>query len=178
MGIGDTIAVDIIHDVLMDVVAASIDDGHLWAYINQGGSTELSNVVFEEMFISKQVPGIYRVSEIDINHDGQVDFLLPSIESQEIILLVADSTAQPYGYRKQIIASDILLPTDAQAGDFNRDGLVDVVSVSFELNRVYLHLQNLQGTFDTQIIADSILRPRKILVENYNNEWEILSLKN
>jgi len=172
VGIVETIPVDINGDGFMDVVSASIDDGHLRAYINQGSGQDLVEPLFKEMYISKDVPGIYRVSATDLNNDGVTDFVLPSIETHEIIALIADPTIEPYGYRKKIIAKEILLPTDAQIGDFNNDGLKDVVSISFELNTVYLHLQNNAGAFGTEVISKSIQRPRKILVENFNNDFQ------
>ncbi|TDR23766.1 FG-GAP repeat domain-containing protein [Marinicella litoralis] len=166
IGIVDSIAVDINHDGFMDVVSASIEDGHLRAYINQGASQDLVNLVFEELYVSKEVPGAFRVSATDLNQDGEVDFLVPSIETHEIIALIADDG----GYRKQIIASNILLPTDAQAGDFNNDGLMDVISISFELNAVFFHPQDNTGGFGTAILAESVLRPRKLVVDHFNNE--------
>ncbi len=164
LGIVDTIAVDINQDGLMDVVSASIDDGHLRAYINQG------QLNFEQQYISTDILGAYRVTATDLNSDNQTDFLIPSIESQEIIALIADSSIQPHGYRKQIIAENILLPTDAQAGDFNADGLMDVVSTSFEENLLILHLQNSQGGFDSSILSAVIKQPRKLVVADFNND--------
>lgn len=160
VGIVDTIPVDINQDGLMDVVSASIEDGHLRAYINQG------NYEFEQQYISKEVPGIYRVSATDINQDGLTDFLLPSIETHEIIVLIAENE----GYRKQIIASDVILPTDAQAGDFDNDGLMDVISISFEHHELILHLQQTDGTFHSQVISFSAQRPRKLQVADFNND--------
>ncbi len=164
VGIVDTIPVDLNKDGLMDVVSASIEDGHLRAYINQG------NLEFEQQYISTDVPGAFRVSATDINNDNQTDFLIPSIETNEIIALIADPNAQFYGYRKQIIAKNVLLPTDAQAGDFNGDGLIDVVSISFEENVLLLHLQNNQGEFITTVLSESPQRPRKLVVEDFNND--------
>ncbi len=161
IGIVDTIPVDVNNDGLMDVVSVSIEDGHLRAYINQGLSQDLVKLKFNQLMISDQVPGIYRVSATDINNDGRTDFLASSIETHEVYVLVAVND----GYRKQIIASDILLPTDAQAGDFNNDGLMDVISISFELNAVFIHFQNQKGQFSTAQIGESISRPRKLSVE-------------
>lgn len=164
VGIVDTIPVDLNKDGLMDVVSASIEDGHLRAYINQG------NLEFEQQYISTDVPGAFRVSAIDINNDNQTDFLIPSIQTNEIIVLIADPNAQLYGYRKQVIAKNVLLPTDAQAGDFNGDGLIDVVSISFEENLLLLHLQDKQGEFNTTLLSESPQRPRKLVVEDFNND--------
>lgn len=160
VGIVDSIPVDINQDGKMDVVSASIEDGHLRAYLNQG------NYRFEQQYISKEVPGIYRVSATDINNDGLIDFLYPSIETHEITILIN----QTDHYKKQIIATDVILPTDAQAGDFNQDGLMDVVSISFENNQVFMHLQQPGGTFNTELIPFSGERPRKIQVGDYNDD--------
>ena len=163
LGIVDSIAVDLNDDGLMDVVSASIEDGHLRAYINQGG------LDFKQLYLSEDVPGIYSVSATDINQDGLIDFLFSSIETNEVIVLIAENL----GYRKQVIANDILLPTDVQAGDFNRDGLMDVVSVSFESNLVQLHLQNRQGTFSSQQLSQFVERPRKLLVADFNGDMNL-----
>ncbi|MCX7553234.1 VCBS repeat-containing protein [Marinicella sp. S1101] len=164
VGIVDSIPVDLNQDGLMDVVSVSIDDGQLRAYINQG------NLAFEQQVISEDVMGAFRVSATDLNNDGEVDFLIPSIETQEVIALVADTQAVPTGYQRLVIASQVLLPTDAQAGDFNGDGLMDVVSVSFEENAVLLHTQNNQGEFATSVISEAPLRPRKLLVDDFNGD--------
>lgn len=164
VGVVETIAVDLNQDGLMDVVSASIDDGHVRAYINQGG------LQFEQQLISTEVIGAYRITAADLNGDGQTDFLVPSIETDEVIALIADSQAQPHGYLRHIIASDVILPTDAQAGDFNQDGLMDVVSLSFEHNQLLMHLQNTDGSFITSVLSSSPLRPRKIVVADFNND--------
>ncbi len=167
VGIVDTIPVDLNKDGLMDVVSVSIEDGHLRAYINQG------SLEFEQAYISTDVLGAFRVSATDFNNDNEVDFLIPSIETQEIIALIHDSNAEPYGYRRQTIAENILLPTDAQAGDFNNDGLMDVVSLSFEENVVLLHTQNKQGEFISSVLSEAPLRPRKVIVEDFNNDQNL-----
>lgn len=164
VGIVETIAVDLNRDGLMDVVSASIDDGHVRAYINQGG------LQFEQQLINTDVIGAYRITATDINADGQTDFLVPSIETDEVTALIADNQAQPYGYRKQIIAGNVILPTDARAGDFNNDGLVDVVSVSFEDNQLLMHQQNSDGSFTTSVLSSSPQSPRKIVVADFNND--------
>ncbi|MEZ5471434.1 MAG: VCBS repeat-containing protein [Marinicella sp.] len=160
VGIVDTIPVDINQDGRMDVVSASIEDGHLRAYINKG------NYQFEQQYISKDVPGIYRVTATDIDGDGLTDFVLPSIETHEIIALINNSGK----YVKQIIASGIVLPTDAQTGDFNNDGLMDIVSISYENHELLLHEQEPGGTFQTQVMSFSAENPRKIQVGDFNDD--------
>lgn len=164
IGIVDTIPVDLNKDGLMDVVSASYEDGNLRAYINQG------NLKFEQQYISTEVFGAFRVTSTDFNNDGETDFLIPSIETQEIIAIIADPQSKPYGYRKKIIAEGVLLPTDAQAGDFNNDGLMDVASISFEENALLLHIQKLQGEFETILLSKAPQNPRKIVVEDFNND--------
>ncbi len=164
VGIVETIAVDLNRDGLMDVVSASIDDGQVRAYIN------LSDLQFEQTIISEDVLGAYRLTATDLNADGQTDFLLPSIESHEVIALIADDQAQPHGYRKQIVASNVQLPTDAQAGDFNGDGLMDVVSISFQSGRLMLHQQNSTGNFTSTVLSSSPQSPRKIVIADFNND--------
>lgn len=164
VGIVETIAVDLNQDGLMDVVSASIDDGQVRAYINQ------SDLQFEQAIISEDVLGVYRITATDLNGDGKTDFLLPSIESHEVIALIADAQAQPFGYRKQVIASNVQLPTDAQAGDFNGDGLMDVVSVSFADGRLLLHIQDALGAYTTHVVSSSPQAPRKMVVADFNND--------
>ncbi len=163
VGIVDNIPVDINKDGLMDVVSLSIEDGDLRAYINQG------NLVFEQQYISEDVDGGFRLTATDINGDGAVDFLVPSIETHEIIAFIATKK----GYSKQIIASDVLLPTDAQAADFNKDGLVDVVSLSFQEDTVLYHRQLSHGQFDTVVLADKVVKPRKIALIEANNDGSL-----
>jgi|GEM_PF-1272288 len=171
VGIVETIAVDINQDGLIDVVSASIDDGHVRAYINQ------DNLQFEQSILSQDVLGAYRLTATDLNGDGNTDFLVSSIERNEVIALIADNQAQPYGYRHQVIAGNTRIPTDAQAGDFNGDGLMDVVSISFEDNQLLLHVQNNQGDFSTQVIASSVQQPRKLVVADFNqDQWPDIML--
>lgn len=155
---------DLNQDGLMNVVSASIDDGYVRSYINQGEQS------FQQKMISTDVMGVYRLMTTDLNGDGQTDFLLPSIESDEVIALIADEQELPYGYRKQIIADNSLLPTDVQAADFNNDDLMDVVSLSFTSGRLLLHLQDSSGAFITSILSFSPQSPRKMVVADFNND--------
>jgi len=165
VGIVDSLALDLNDDGLTDVVSVSIDDGHLRAYINQG------NLLFEQQTLSEDVPGAYRLYTTDLNADGFTDFIVPSLETHEILAFYADENQAP-GYRKVSLASDVLLPTDAQAGDFNGDGLMDVVSLSFVDNVLLLHSQNNTGTFDTEVLAEQIQEPRKLQVVDIDaDQW-------
>ncbi len=163
VGIVQSIPIDIDQDGDMDVVSASIEDGQLRAYLNQGGS------VFEEVIINKDVPGVFRFSAVDINADEQTDFLLTSIETNEVLVLISQNGQ----YIKSLVASAVLLPTDAQAGYFNQDQLLDVISISFEDNSVFLHLQQPDGSFLTSLISDQVIRPRKIELEDLDNDDDL-----
>lgn len=157
-GIADSLAIDFNDDGLTDVVAVSLDDGHLRAYINQG------DLRFTQQLLSTEVYGGFRMVATDLNEDGEIDFVITSIYTQEVMALLH----QPSGYQKQIIAAGVLLPTDARVGDFDNDGLLDVVSLSFEENIVLLHRQLPSGLFETHEVAEQINRPRKMVVADFN----------
>ena len=157
-GVADSLAIDFNDDGLIDVVSVSLEDGHLRAYINQG------DLRFSQQFISTEVPGAFRMVATDLNDDDEIDFVITSITTQEIIALIH----HPNGYQKQIIAAGVLLPADARVDDFDNDGLLDVVSVSFEENIVLLHRQLPSGLFQTSVIAEQINRPRKLAVADFN----------
>lgn len=160
LGIVKSIAMDVNNDGLTDVLSASIEDGHLRAYINQG------SLEFTQQFIATDVPGIFQISTVDINSDGVVDILATSLESDEVLVF---ESIQGF-YTKRIIANKIALPTDAQSGDFNGDGMTDVVSLSYGNNQVLLHLQINPGEFATSVLAENIIGPRKIEVVDVNND--------
>ncbi|WP_223786924.1 FG-GAP repeat domain-containing protein [Marinicella meishanensis] len=159
-GIADGLALDFNNDGRVDVVSVSLDDGHLRAYINQG------EYRFEQQIIATNVPGAFRLVATDLNDDGGIDFVIPSIFTQQIIALMH----HPDGHQKQIIAEGVLLPTDVSPIDFNNDGLMDLVSLSFEENLVLRHRQLPAGGFVTTVLADGISDPRKLSVADFNGD--------
>ncbi|MCB1581807.1 MAG: VCBS repeat-containing protein [Xanthomonadales bacterium] len=164
VGISDNLSIDINDDGLIDIVSVSIEDGNLRAYINQ------DNLQFEELTLSKDLLGAYRLTSAYLNQDGEIDFIIPSIDSHQIIAMIAVPGEPIPTYQKKIIAENVLLPTDALAADFNNDDLMDVVSISFEDGLLLLHTQNMHGEFTTTLISDTPVRPRKMVTKDFNND--------
>lgn len=167
VGIVQSLAVDLNDDGWMDVVSASIDDGHIRAYINPQIFPDPSDLNFIERIIDTDFPGVYRLIHTDINDDGLVDFIATSIESHEIAMY---RQQQDGTFIKSLLASDIILPTDVIVLDVNDDGRLDVVSSSFQNNTLYLHKQSPSGTFSTETLVPDVLSPRKLTQADFNND--------
>jgi len=160
VGIVANLPVELNGDGYMDVVSLSYEDGHLRLYQNQGGQG------FTERIVDTTLLGGYRMSVTDFNGDQNPDFLLTSLETDQIILMVAEAG----GYRKQIVADRIALPFDALAADINQDGLMDVVSLSLIDDQINLHEQLLSGQFTSRVIANDVSQPRKLLIEDFTGD--------
>ncbi len=159
-GIADSIALDFNQDGRLDVASVSYNDGHLRLYLNQG------NLVFDQQIISTDLFGAFRIVKADLNDDNEFDFIVPSIETSEIIAVMSG----PDGHEKQVIASGVLVPSDAQVGFLNDDDLLDVASTSFQEGLLLAHLQQIDGSFETEIISDVPVNPRKMVLEDFDND--------
>ena len=160
VGITDSLAIDVNADGLLDVVAASYDDGTVRAYLNQG------RLRFKEQLLSSGMVGAFRLSSADINNDGRPDFLVPSVETSEVYLLLSEQGT----YQKQRVTDQVPVPTDALFVDLNGDGVDEIITASFSDDLLMLHERQPTGGYDARILADGIINPRKLLSGDFNGD--------
>lgn len=126
----------------LDVVSAARDDGGVIWYRNMGGD----NPVFEPYSVG-YVPGVYLALPADINGDGKIDILTVSVgtvssdnpsgeQGQGRILWFKNNGEALPGFEVHGIAEGLNYPVGAQVGDFDGDGLLDVVVASRDDNTV------------------------------------------
>jgi hypothetical protein len=160
VGIVDSVAVDLNADGLTDVVSASNEDGQIRAYLNQ------QDMRFEQQVLADNATGVFRLAVTDINGDQQADILYTSLDEQAVKALIN----QQGDFQTLLISDQVVLPVDARSADLNQDGLMDVVSLSFEDDQVLLHHQLTEDDFSTQVILTGVTQPRQILIEDYTGD--------
>ncbi|GJM36014.1 MAG: hypothetical protein DHS20C18_50150 [Saprospiraceae bacterium] len=131
------IAGDIDLDNDNDVALCSFGDGKVFWYQNDGFGH------FTKMIIDANLPGCLELEMHDLDNDNDMDFVVISEEEGLAVSLQINNGNNTF--TRQVISAG-KRPTDIEIGDWNDDGLVDVI-VSFYSNTIssgtdVLFLQN------------------------------------
>lgn len=128
--IAQVTAVDLDHDGLMDVLACEAHANQV-VWIRQTAPG-----LFSETVLCDDIAAPVHVEAVDIDGDGDLDLLVASMgqvypnndKIGAIIILENDGHQH---FTKHIIADHVARVTDVRAGDFNRDGKLDLAVAQF-----------------------------------------------
>lgn len=121
---------DLDRDGLMDVLVCDAQKNSV-SWIRQKSRGE-----FEEIVVAPDVPAPVHVEAVDMNRDGHLDLLVASMgqifpNNDKIgTVLIYENDGQQH-FRKHVLAEHVARVTDVRAGDFNRDGLLDLAVGQF-----------------------------------------------
>jgi hypothetical protein len=132
---GDLTAVDLNRDGDLDLVVVSADEV---ATIENGGNGSFSVRAGDAVNVGgqpSQVIGDYasdpldpmRRTPLDLNRDGQIDVVVPNRQTNRVAILYG---RPGYGFDNDFSIDLGRISTSAAAGDFNGDGLIDIVAAS------------------------------------------------
>lgn len=116
---------------------------------------------FVESVIEAGLPGIVHVEAVDFDGDGDLDLLIACMGEVfpnndpigSVVVLENDGHQQ---FRKHILAENIARVTDVRAGDFNRDGRLDLAVGQFGYDQGEIRwMENLgQWQFKSHILLN------------------------
>ena len=140
-------------------------------YLLGNGNGTFQGVVFVDNQIDFQnQPGAALIA--DFNHDGKPDFMVANTQ-------IAADTIDVYlnqgggSFAKGLSSSAALSPGSEAAGDFNRDGHLDLVVSNLTLNQVSVLLGNGNGTFKLPQAIAVGLSPRGIAAADLNDDGKL-----
>ncbi len=164
-GAGELTAVDINLDGLPDLVAHDRSFAELVVFLNMG------NAQFERFTVSNEnLPLTYQVMDVDNDGDQDILYITEAFITPSVIILENDG----FGVFTEIIidstsngASNL---EDISSGDFNDDGLTDLIVVS--VNKCFIYLQEGPLSFNRILQIDgSASDPyRSVTVGNFNGD--------
>jgi len=108
----------------------------------------------------------------DFNNDGLIDIVtcnFNAFASQQITILLNTSSGTFTGTNKRNFGSSTN-PSDIAVGDFNKDGNLDVVTVSQTNSEFSLHLGDGNGNLGAATSVTTGNTPRGIAVGDFNND--------
>ncbi len=159
---------DFNNDGIPDLVTASVDEGLISVFLGNGDGTFAARVTYPGPLASD--PSTIAVG--DFNGDGIQDLAVSDgfsgVETLSIFLGNGDGTFQP-----QTPFNAGLNPIDVAAGDFNNDGIADLVTVDNQNNLIDVLIGNGDGTFQAATTFAVGTSPDNVLVGDFDGDGNI-----
>ncbi len=121
---------DLDQDGLMDILVCDAQKNCV-TWVRQK-----SRGVYEEIVVADNVPAPVHVEAVDMNRDGSPDLLVASMgqlfpNNDKIGTVLVYENDGKQTFKRHVLAEHICRVTDVRAGDFNRDGLLDLAVGQF-----------------------------------------------
>lgn len=160
---------DLDGDGLKDVLSASHVDGKIAWYKNLGDG-DFGDINTNQRVISNVEVGATSVHATDIDGDDDFDVVAASSSFQggirEIVWFENLGNGN-FGTRR-LVEDAFADPVSVSSGDFNDDGHMDLVSVSFDDNKIAWHENDGNGTFVTHILSEEAAMPAFVYVTDFS----------
>jgi len=140
-GAGTVISVDINGDSLIDILAGAKGGDQIAWWRNSGGDS----IIWTKHVIRSNYDFPHEVFACDLDMDGRIDVLAASSLQDEITWWKNEGGDIP-DWTEQTIASNFTQAKSVHSGDFNQDGLPDVVGASLLNNEITWWENNGQDT--------------------------------
>lgn len=167
----DVYAADLNGDGFIDVLSASSADRKIAWYQNNGNGT-----FGEQVVISTTVHAASSVYAVDLDGDGDIDVISGAGASggvADVSWFENTDGAGSFG-NKNVISSDVILVKDVFASDLDGDGDMDVLSASYQDNKIawYENLDGLGGFSDQKIITTSALGATSVFATDLDKDGD------
>jgi hypothetical protein len=145
-------AVDYDNDGDMDVIAAhGGNSDKIMLHRNSGNNTTFTNITLESFAY-----GANSVFFIDLDQDGDIDFLSASSETNKIIWHRRDGT----NTFTSVIVSYVDAATYVYADDYDGDGDIDIITTSMGQDCAYIHYNNGSNVFSKVMLSNGVYDPQ------------------
>ena len=165
--ISTIIAVDMDNDGYNDIISTSKNDNKLAWYRNIEGTGNFSS----QYVISDSLSYAFGLSSADFDLDGDIDLVATSPNDNLIIAYKNDNL----NFSPLIISSETKEPNSVATGDFNNDGMIDIVSCDSwsagYKNMIYWFIHG-AGTFKVHNINKTISSWR-LATNDYDSDGDI-----
>jgi len=126
-----------------DIVSASFGDGKLFWYENDGGSPP----VFVAHLVTLDLPGASSVFSADLDGDGDQDLVGASRDDNLLTWYENDGRSPPI-FSRRVATTNAILPLSVYAADVDGDGNNDLLSASFQDDKIAWY-ENIPGDLTT-----------------------------
>jgi hypothetical protein len=142
---------DINGDELNDIIGTAASDNTIAFWQNNGGfpDTWIKTVITDNFLYTQGIDAS------DIDNDGDYDLVASALQANTIALWINDGSANP-NWEEVIVSSSFYMAHDANFGDANGDGFVDIFGAAYSSNQI-AYWQN---------SGDNPLSFSKIIIDN------------
>jgi hypothetical protein len=137
------------------------------------GLTSVAAAQFETRWITAAGIDPCSIAVGDFNHDGKLDVavctVVPGLNAIEVFLGNGDGTFLP----PAVYTSGLDTTYSIATGDFNGDGILDLVAGNVGTNNVAVFLGNGDGTFQVPLISNTTSGVKYVTVGDFNNDHKL-----
>ncbi|MCD4682904.1 MAG: FG-GAP-like repeat-containing protein [Bacteroidales bacterium] len=169
-GAGSVYAADIDGDDDMDVLSSSAYDDMLLWFENTDGNGDF----WEQIIISNTVDHPGSVYTSDVDNDGNMDVLAIAYWGDQVIWHENTNGGGDFG-ELQVISDSVDSPKSVYAADLDNDGDVDVLSASYNDNKIAWY-DNIDGNGnfgEQQIISTSVTSATSVYAADFDNDGDM-----
>jgi hypothetical protein len=167
-------AADLDNDSDLDVLSASRNDDKIAWYENDG-----NGYFGEQQIITTNADEAFFIFAADLDNDGDLDVLSASSGDDKIAWYENDGSAG-FGVQQVIAAFlDGPYPFSVYVADLDGDGNLDVLTASYDDNKLAWYKNDGAGNFGTQrLVASDISEPKCIYATDFDNDGDLDVLTN
>ncbi|CAF1358358.1 unnamed protein product [Rotaria sp. Silwood1] len=157
---------DLNNDGNTDLVVTTYDNNQILIYLGRG------NGDFYKKFIYATEVSSFPTSIIlhDLNQDNIVDIVTANANDNTISVLLGHGDGT-FANATNYSTGNSTSPIYATVGDFNNDGLVDLISANYDTDSLTIYFGNGYGIFSNQIfIFTSNYYANSLVVQDLNND--------
>jgi cysteine-rich repeat protein len=159
-----TAVADFNEDGLFDLITGNVATNDVGLFIGLGNRLFGTPVIVASNFI-----GPRDIIAADFDNDGHQDAAIAALEARKIVVLFGNGDGTFDAPLVLSVGQTIAVNT----GDFNGDGLLDLVSSNFLDNSLNILINQGNGTISNGITIATSVHPRMVKTADFNNDGKI-----